>query len=1226
MIEGTSPRDPLHSLTNPGEERVESELDKRIIRASAACAPSRTSPVSVTQIFKSRVIKPKLTAVDFMHVARIDLRAVALPEGEGLGYKSANLRQLELLAESLGAVIPSIHPLSHHELMGHILSDYPSFLTDYAAFIDSLGNPPTLSKDNKMLLQHIQTRIVKAFSEEHIFMNDGLRDWVATRSSDYIAVRSTGMEDSDVISNAGGNYSNPFVPKEFMMISKNIGDVIASYFGEKSISQRIASDDESLILDRNPFVPVLLQESIMEKIGAETPDDQIPRSGVLFATDSMVEASVGLGHNEGVVTSEVQTDTYRFTTSGTVARSIHDKLTRFRPGLLDIDDKEVDCKAITNNPRISKEAALSFDIARRLQRIGESIHTFYGKPMDVEFTIIGDTIYLLQARPLHRPLPPEPPSYLTEDKDSIQGEILTDGGSYVRTIENSENIIVCNTIEDAYQIYKGYKKERRLQIQAIVIKESAPRTSHQAVFFTGRGLPVFVTDVAINILPPYFLDTQQGIISKEGIKQKGYICHPTPLEYSMRSTDLTECMHKQLFAPSILNNEAILKGLVNLKKRVGESLGPVITNREELTLCLEKIKKGSTDEAQVAASQIVQLIYRKTTESGITPKSRIELILILENLLDILKSESLNSLPMSLERLYSERLIEACIFQTGKGIIGGFSLLRSLSDISSHRKGSTELQRPNTEKTLGDIPFLRMERMFLQDDVKLAWKELLSHLEAVPETDREVVKVLFHKAELINGTTQFVNVILLGLLKKHDLTTDPGNVINIEAFFSELKALSVTLDPVFDRALDMHRFVHETRSSMSVWSNPDQVRKGLLGLRNRLSTMGLLHGEGSIKEIFAGLAPEGKLLLTQAIREVVTCYDELIKTCTASKLYRSNSEHVKNFLKLLQPYHEMQELIFKLTDAKHTRKYDAASYYLPESLDGITEEDSLIQMERSLGFDVTKVVESERVRYTRGHLVKATTLEDKFTLLHQTMERDLALITSKYGFSLEVLPTEFQDYISVFSDGDYLVMKKLTGITIKEPLIEVEFSVPLRDHAAKLTFRYNKKERKVAIELSFYGGNERSRWDSLKDVASDFSPHSIYKLQSYQIGPSGVSIVFEGIPMDAESLATPNLSISGLLQCSFMDQSRIPSVLRLFPLTDQTGTLVRDEIEKRPLALQYVRPDLLNEDLCLAAVAKDPYALEFVPQDLQTRPMVELALQKEPYIRMYIRPDLLSGE
>ncbi len=1146
----------------------------------------------------------------------IDLHELALPSGAGFGYKSANLIKLRDLALRLGVKVPDILTLSHHLLMGHILRSYPEFSADYARFLDLLGNPPDLNREAKDCLDEIQDRVKSAFLGENVFAEGVLREWLSGCSSEFIAVRSTGKEDSDTNSNAGGNLSNPFVSNNYVQISKNIGEVIASYFSEKSISQRIASRDPSLLTDREPFVPVLLQESVAESLQGITDEYFIPRSGVMFVKSDFSEVCVGYGHNEGVVSSEVRTDCYRFGASGGIQSVIQNKMTRFRASR-ELDGS-VSCGPTRMQSDMARVPALREEIAKRMQVLARELYEHYGKEMDVEFTIIGDEIFLLQARPLNSSNERVEPSYLIESEDLIECESLTTGGCYVRSIEREEEVIVCKTIKDAYASYK----EKRGLVKAIVIEETAPRTSHEAVFFTGLGIPVLVSGEKFELRPPYFLDPQQGIIAKRGRVEPGYICYPIPLQYSMKASSLVEEMHRQSFEPEIGRKLTIERGLKELQDRIGPPLGRRIKGLSELKDCLYRVKSANPEEVRIALSQIVYGVADQAFVKDMTAKNRIELIMVLENLLDVVEGDFFSSEPMSMTRLYGARLVEACLFQTGFGIIGGSSYKRVLTDIFNERRGISELTGVKTrdlplyvqERAVNDVLFIKVGRQLLKSELKESWRSVITHLPYVSEGRKNVIKSLFLLLDKIGDSTEFINVTIAKLLSE--------NSEESEKFFGELEALSLDLKPTLQKALEIKSFADDMKANVGAFSNSKNIRKGLSRIIQRIQKIGLVLGPGSIINAFRSASCEKRLILIQALREVVTSYDHLIKACSGSTEYTSNIARANDFLALLRPYKEMMIVIKQLSGVEVIESFNQENYELPDTLEGISEEEAEALKETSPGFDVKKIIASESVIYTLEPPPLASTLEEKFTLFHQTMEHHLSMMAVANGFSVEMLPLELQTYIRGIADREFLPGKQLTLIKMEGDLIKVNFSVPLRDHAAKLSFSYNQSSRTVDVQLSIFGGNEWGRWGEIERLAIEGGKHLGIDVRIGKKSDTECNLKMKNLELDGPRGAqVVSKFLGGLLENSF---TGMIDVLQLIPEEMHTIELARERVSSNAYYLQFVSRHVINPELIELALNQNVFAFEFVPEEMQTPEMVLRVVSENPDLLECVRPDLIS--
>jgi hypothetical protein len=148
-------------------------------------------------------------------------------------------------------------------------------------------------------------------------------------------VRSTGKEDTTNLQCwSNESIANVSPTAEALIQAIGIGEddrlaVVPSYFGSKSLTQRLGAGDESII--EAPFTPVLIQRMIGEKEG-----HALPRCGVMFTeeaegalskqrlrdenykikTTGVTIIQAAFGHNEGVVNSIVTVDTYYADDSG----------------------------------------------------------------------------------------------------------------------------------------------------------------------------------------------------------------------------------------------------------------------------------------------------------------------------------------------------------------------------------------------------------------------------------------------------------------------------------------------------------------------------------------------------------------------------------------------------------------------------------------------------------------------------------------------------------------------------------------------------------------------------------------------------------------------------------------------------------------------------------------------------------------------------------------------
>lgn len=104
---------------------------------------------------------------------------------------------------------------------------------------------------------------------DKIFDTQGLDKLLAAvaQRNERLMVRSTGREDTKELANAGGNTSVPNVISDIDHALQSLGEVVTSYFGEKSLKQRLGVEDRTLF-DPMPLTPILFQRMIGERDGA----------------------------------------------------------------------------------------------------------------------------------------------------------------------------------------------------------------------------------------------------------------------------------------------------------------------------------------------------------------------------------------------------------------------------------------------------------------------------------------------------------------------------------------------------------------------------------------------------------------------------------------------------------------------------------------------------------------------------------------------------------------------------------------------------------------------------------------------------------------------------------------------------------------------------------------------------------------------------------------------
>ena len=201
-----------------------------------------------------------------------------------------------------------------------------------------------------------------------------------------VAVRSSATnEDSADASFAGMNetYTNVVGAEELI---ERIVDCWSSVYGERVISYRSGQG-----IGEEPAIAVVVQHMVNSV-----------SSGVMFTVDPstenpnllVIEAAAGLG--EVVVGGLVEPDTYTVDRAAHRVREIrlgHQsfQIVRGEDGAdhrVDLDDTD------------GARQVLPADRIVELADIGVAVEEYYGQPMDTEWALEGDQLFLVQARPI----------------------------------------------------------------------------------------------------------------------------------------------------------------------------------------------------------------------------------------------------------------------------------------------------------------------------------------------------------------------------------------------------------------------------------------------------------------------------------------------------------------------------------------------------------------------------------------------------------------------------------------------------------------------------------------------------------------------------------------------------------------------------------------------------------------------------------------------------------
>ena len=223
-----------------------------------------------------------------------------------------------------------------------------------------------------------------------------LKEAIAERCASFgspVAVRSSAVGEDGKDHSFAGQFDTFLFVRGQEEILQAIKRCWASAYSVRAVAYRRVHG-----LPHDVRMAVVIQKMIDSEI-----------SGVLFTADPLtgnrdkVILSSLWGLGEGLVSGTLDADTFEVSRrSGIIEPTLVEKKQRFVPapeGGTKITAVPID--------RISRES-LSVDQIRRLVALGEKIEAAFGAPQDIEWTIEGEEIFLLQTRPITK-LPPAPP-------------------------------------------------------------------------------------------------------------------------------------------------------------------------------------------------------------------------------------------------------------------------------------------------------------------------------------------------------------------------------------------------------------------------------------------------------------------------------------------------------------------------------------------------------------------------------------------------------------------------------------------------------------------------------------------------------------------------------------------------------------------------------------------------------------------------------------------------
>ena len=293
----------------------------------------------------------------------------------------------------------------------------------------------------------------------------------------------------------------------------------ASLYSARAIYYRAKQGFDDALVD----LAVIVQELIFtEKAGVLVTSN--PVSG---EPTTIIEGSWGLG--KAVVSGAVSPDNYVFDQlSGQIIdRHIATKKTEFLP------DGEHGTKEVAISPERQNATVLSDAEIGALAKFGRVSERYFGVPQDMEWGIIGDTIYIFQSRPVTTAVEKNgvaKKNICNEGRILLQGQgaspgiatgrvVIVDEVSDLGRIQDGDIMVTTITNPDMVPVMR--------RVSAIITDEGG-MTCHAAVVSRELGTPAIVgTKNATRVLKEgdiITIDGKKGIIFEGDVTSSAGTC------------------------------------------------------------------------------------------------------------------------------------------------------------------------------------------------------------------------------------------------------------------------------------------------------------------------------------------------------------------------------------------------------------------------------------------------------------------------------------------------------------------------------------------------------------------------------------------------------------------------------------------------------------------------------------------------------------------------------
>lgn len=341
---------------------------------------------------------------------------------------------------------------------------------------------------------------------------DIIRSYAKMGDDVVVAVRSSATAEDLPDASFAGQQDTYLNIKGVDALVEAVQKCWASLYGARAIYYRAKQGFDDSIVDIAVVVQILVRSE---------------KAGVLFSSHpvtgeptTIIEGSWGLG--EAVVSGTVSPDNYVIDQrSGRILdRYIATKKVEILP------DGDHGTKEVTVSPERQNASVLSDDQIVALAKYGRVSELHYGVPQDVEWSIVGDNIYILQSRPITTIAGN---TGVSKDIESSSGKILLEGQGASPGVATG-HVVIVSGVKDLGRINDGDIMVAKMtnpdmvpgmrKVSAIITDEGG-MTCHAAIVSRELGTPAVVgTKKATHVLKEGDLVTVDG---EKGLVYEGAV-------------------------------------------------------------------------------------------------------------------------------------------------------------------------------------------------------------------------------------------------------------------------------------------------------------------------------------------------------------------------------------------------------------------------------------------------------------------------------------------------------------------------------------------------------------------------------------------------------------------------------------------------------------------------------------------------------------------------------